>query len=148
MQTMQPGKEKTLPNSAPRPWIKPRDQTSLLALAASLLVMMASYWIYQGGHQGKLIDIDRVDPLQASYLVDINRADWPEMIQLPGLGETLARRIISDRLQRGPFRSVEELDRVQGIGQRTMDRLRPYLLPIPVDTDWATTEHEIKQFRN
>ncbi len=148
MQAMQPGKEKTLPNSMPRPWIKPRDQASLLALMASLLVMMASYWIYRGGHEGKLIDIDRADPLQASYLVDINRADWPEMIQLPGLGETMARRIVSDRLQRGPFRSVEELDRVLGIGPRTMERLRPYLLPIPVDTDWATTDHENKEFRN
>ncbi|WP_197530961.1 ComEA family DNA-binding protein [Bythopirellula polymerisocia] len=132
-----------MPDSPPRPWIRPRDQTSLLALVTSLLVMMASYWLYHGGHEGKLIDIDRADPLEARFLVDINRADWPEMIQLPGLGETMARRIISDRQQRGPFHSVEQLDRVNGIGPRTMERLRPYLMPIPVDTDWATSDLQL-----
>lgn len=126
-----------------RPWIKARDQASLLGLVASLLLMMACYWIYQGGHKGQLIDIDRADPLKASYRVDINQAKWPELLQLPGLGETLARRIVSDRLQQGPFESVEELDRVNGIGPRTMERLRPYLIPIPVDTDWATKDSPV-----
>lgn len=145
---MQPGREKSLTDSTPRPWIKPRDQASLLAVVASLLVMMASYWVYKGGHEGRLIDIDRADPLQASYLVDINEADWPELLQLPGLGETMARRIISDRLQHGPFRSVEQLDRVNGIGPRTMERLRPFLMPIPVDTDWAVNSTDEIEIRN
>ena len=145
---MQPGKDRTSPDSGPRPWIKPRDQGSLLGLIASLLVMMACYWIYQGGHAGKLIDVDRAAPLTAKYLVDINRADWPEILQMPGLGETLAKRIVSDRQRRGPFRSVDELDRVNGIGLKTLDRLRPYVMPIPVDTDWAAFDSQQSEFRN
>lgn len=57
------------------PLIKPRDQASLLALAASLLVLMVSYWTYRGGPRGELIHIDRAPPLTAKYQVDVNRAD-------------------------------------------------------------------------
>ena len=123
-----------------RPWITLRDQGSLLALAASLLVLMACYWVYRGGQRGALVMIDRAPPLQAHFQVDINRADWPEMIQLPAIGETLARRVITERNTNGPFRDLDELTRVRGIGLRTLERIRPYLLPIPKDTDWATLE--------
>jgi competence protein ComEA len=132
-----PKPEQPLEARRDAPWIGQRDQASLLGLFASLLVMMAAFWIYHGGHRGQLVDIDRAEPLTAPYLVDINRADWPEMIQLPGLGETLARRIVTDRVTHGEFRNIDELQRVEGIGRRTLERLRPYLLPIPQDTDWA-----------
>jgi competence protein ComEA len=123
-------------------WIKRSQQQSLLVLVASCLVLMASYWLYLGGHRGRLIEIDRADPLTATYAVDVNRADWPEIVQLPGVGETLARRIISDRREHGPFRDIDDLDRVDGIGLRTLERIRPYLMPIPKDSDWAGLELE------
>ncbi|MCH7751368.1 MAG: recombinase family protein, partial [Planctomycetes bacterium] len=70
----------------------------------------------------------------------LDSSDWPEMIQLPGIGETLARRVIVERTENGPFLDLDELTRVRGIGLRTLERVRPYLLPIPKDTDWATLE--------
>jgi competence protein ComEA len=102
--------------------------------------LFACYWIYLGGHRGQLIEIDRAEPLTAKYLVDINRADWPEMVQLPGLGETLALKIIADRKANGPFHDIEDLDRVDGIGLRTLERIRPYLLPIPEESNVAGVE--------
>lgn len=50
---------------------------------------------------------------------------------LPGLGETLAKRIVASRESEGPFRDHDDLRRVRGIGPRTLERIRPYLLPIP-----------------
>lgn len=123
-------------------WIRETQLRSLFVLAAGTLSAFAGYWLYLGGHQGKLIEIDRARPLTAKYLIDVNKADWPEMVQLPGLGETLARRIISDRRERGPFRDIEDLNRVEGIGLRTLERIRPYVMPIPRDTDWAGLELE------
>jgi len=140
MRQTQPTAERQSAENRPRPWITLRDQGSLLALVSSLLVLMACYWFYHGGHRGDLIEIDRASPLQARFQVDINRADWPEMIQLPGIGETLARRVIVERSENGPFRAVDDLTRVNGIGPRTLERMRPYLSPIPKDTDWAATE--------
>jgi len=140
MRKTQPSAGKSPEKKWARPWITVRDQGSLWVLAASLLVMTWSYWWYHGGQQGSLIDIDRASPLEARFQVDINRADWPEIIQLPGLGETLARRVLSERQENGPFRDLEDLVRVHGIGPKTLERIRPYLLPIPKDTDWAAVE--------
>ncbi len=89
-----------------------------------------------------MIEIERATPRQAKFLVDMNRADWPEILQLPGLGETLAQRVLAERQDHGPFLDVDDLVRVNGIGPKTLDKLRPYLLPIPKDTDWAELEFD------
>ena len=111
-------------------------------LVGSLLVMSLCYWWYLGGHRGQLIEIDRASPLVAKFQVDINQANWPEIIQLPGLGETLALRILANRLKQGPFHDLDDLVRVHGIGPKTLEKIRPYLLPIPKETDWAATEQQ------
>lgn len=56
--------------------------------------------------------------------VNINAATMAELEMLPGIGPALARRIIEDRDTHGPFQSLDALDRVKGIGPRTIDRLR------------------------
>jgi competence protein ComEA len=120
------------PAPAPRHvLIRLRDQASVAVLVASALALMAAAWWRHGGWQGGLVDIDRAEPLVAKFQVDVNRADWPELIQLPGVGQVLAERLIAERERGGAFRNVDDLERVRGIGPRTLDRLRPYLLPIP-----------------
>jgi competence ComEA-like helix-hairpin-helix protein len=47
---------------------------------------------------------------------------------LPGIGPVRAEAIARDRARRGPFRRVEELTRVEGIGPETVERLRPFLV--------------------
>jgi len=68
-------------------------------------------------------------PLQ----IDINRATWVEWMQLPEIGETLARQIVVDRETRGPFPSIDSLRRVKGIGPVTMDKIRQSLKPVLQD---------------
>jgi competence protein ComEA len=113
------------------------DQAAVAGLVALALVAMGAYWIAHGGHRGKLIEIDRAEPLTARYLVDINKAEWPEFAELPELGETLARRIVESRATDGDFGDHDELLRVEGIGPRTLERLKPYLLPLPGQEDVA-----------
>jgi len=43
------------------------------------------------------------------------------------VGPVLAERILEDRKRNGPFRSVEDLRRVKGIGEKTLERLRPHV---------------------
>ena len=59
--------------------------------------------------------------------VDVNRASARELEALPGIGPVLAQRIVTHRGRQGPFRRVEELLAVRGIGARLLERLRPYL---------------------
>jgi competence protein ComEA len=59
--------------------------------------------------------------------LDLNRALVPELELLEGVGPRLAKAIVDDRDARGPFPSVEALDRVAGIGPATVAKLRPFL---------------------
>jgi competence protein ComEA len=60
----------------------------------------------------------------SQYLVDLNKAPREEIQQLPGIGPTLAKRIVDDREQNGRFASLEDLRRVHGIGSATVETLR------------------------
>ena len=95
------------------------------------LVSVGLYWLANGGASRRLIEIDRAAPQTAQFTIDINRADWAEFTVLPGVGETLARRIVETRDTGGEFADIEELRRVRGIGPRTLDEIRPYLRPVP-----------------
>ena len=55
--------------------------------------------------------------------IDLNRASAGQLTRLPGIGPKIARRIVDDRNQRGPFKSVDDLSRVRGIGKKTLERL-------------------------
>jgi competence protein ComEC len=52
--------------------------------------------------------------------IDINRASQAELESLPGVGPTIARRIIEGR----PYRSVNDLERVKGIGAKRLASIR------------------------
>lgn len=60
-------------------------------------------------------------------VVNLNTATKTELIKLPRVGESVARRIIAFREQHGPFQRPEDLMNVQGIGERTFNKLRPHL---------------------
>ena len=45
---------------------------------------------------------------------------------MPGIGPVLAKRILRYRSQYGPFRRVEELMLIEGIGPRKFDAIKPY----------------------
>ena len=58
-------------------------------------------------------------------LVNINTASSAELQTLPGIGQVRANAIITFRETHGMFQTVEELINVSGIGQITLDNLRP-----------------------
>lgn len=57
--------------------------------------------------------------------VDLNAADASALDALPGVGPVLAARIVQYRDTNGPFRSIDQLDEVSGIGAKLMEQLRP-----------------------
>lgn len=59
--------------------------------------------------------------------VDLNRATIEELIDLPGIGEKVAERIVHYRETNGPFQEPEELMNVRGIGEKTYLKLESRL---------------------
>lgn len=58
-------------------------------------------------------------------LVNINTADSERLQTLPRIGPVLAERVINYRQEHGPFTTVDDLILVKGIGEATLERLRP-----------------------
>jgi competence protein ComEA len=56
--------------------------------------------------------------------VDLNTATVEQLDTLPGIGPATAQKIVADRTENGPFRSVEDLLRVPGIGAKKLDALK------------------------
>lgn len=90
-------------------------------------LLLLVHWARQEGAGLDAVEIERLDASAYNYRVDINSATWVELMLLDGIGEQLARRIVADRAQQGPFQSVDDLERVRGIGPKTLARIRPAL---------------------
>jgi competence protein ComEA len=59
--------------------------------------------------------------------VNLNTAGAAELATLPGVGEKTAARIVEYRQKHGPFKKIEELMNVQGIGEKSFLKLKPQL---------------------
>lgn len=59
--------------------------------------------------------------------IDINRADLKDLVSLPGIGEVKGKRIIDYRETHGKFNEPEELIKVSGIGEKTLQAILPLI---------------------
>ena len=102
------------------------EQAVLVALALAVVAGVAwrvvSYW--RVGAE-PLAPVPEAAP---TYRVNVNAADWVTLALVPGLGETLARRIVAERDRcGGRFDALDDLLAVRGIGEKTLASLRTYL---------------------
>jgi competence protein ComEA len=59
--------------------------------------------------------------------IDLNRAEAWLLEALPGIGQTRAQAIVDYRSEAGPFKRVEDLLEVEGIGPETLEQIRDYV---------------------
>src|SRR5215472_2616437 len=59
--------------------------------------------------------------------VNINTATSEELQQVPGIGPATAQKILQMRKSYGPFKSVDDLLAIRGLGQKRLDKMRKYL---------------------
>jgi len=98
-------------------------KSRITAVIASLVMVLCAAQAAQAYDSSK----EDAQPRQASEgVVNVNTATASQLALLPGVGATRAEAIIHAR-ERRPFRAVNELVRVRGIGRATLQRLRPYV---------------------
>ena len=59
--------------------------------------------------------------------VNINTASADELMLLPGIGTELSKRIIEYRTENGPFKNIEDLINVKGIGNKNLSKIMDYI---------------------
>jgi competence protein ComEA len=64
---------------------------------------------------------------QSPQKIDINRANHWLLEALPGIGEVLAQRIVDYRSKNSPFKRIEDLLQVSGIGPTTFEKIKDYI---------------------
>ena len=120
------------PPKPPPHWLLRRsEQATVAVLIAAGLLSVVGWLLSQGRARWQMVEIERAEPQTASFQVDVNKAQWPELATLPGVGRKLAERIVQSREQDGPYVGLDDLRRVRGIGPRTLETVRPYLRPMP-----------------
>ena len=89
--------------------------------------------VFEDDGDGKCSSV-RVEPMAgAARLVcgvglDLNRATQEDLILLPGIGQKRARQIVESREAEGPYSEPGDLVRIKGIGEKTVERIRPWLV--------------------
>jgi competence protein ComEA len=115
----------------------PRSAQLALAFLLGLATALIAIHAYSCSRWGsRPTDLERGPGL--SYRIDLNHAERPELLQIPGIGDALAQRIEDHRREHGAFRSVEELTLVHGIGPATLERVRSWVQVSPVANTDAT----------
>jgi competence protein ComEA len=89
-------------------------------------------------------------PLGSGETIDLDRAPLSELTRLPRVGPRLAKVILANRTEHGPFGSLAGLDRVPGIGPALLQTLEPHVVfsgaterrggeaPAPLNINFAT----------
>ena len=102
--------------SPPRPLFSPSALRTLGVLVA--LSLGLTLW-YSWGKSHLATQPLAIHP--AIVPVDLNHSDEQRLVAVPGIGPTLARRIVEQRETNGRFASVEDLRQIPGIGVRTLE---------------------------
>jgi comEA protein len=107
-------------------------------LTAVIVTLLSAGLVYAQGQMGTPMEKGRTGtPMEpgkgtgkamgTAGLIDINTADQAQLEGLKGIGPKKAQDIISYRQKNGPFKSVDELKNVPGIGDKTLAALKPML---------------------
>jgi competence protein ComEA len=91
-----------------------RRATSWLVLAAFVTVALFAAPAPASGAAGE----------EKAVRININTAGVEELVSLPGIGPSYAKRIVDFREKNGPFKKVDDLLNVQGIGEKTLEKIR------------------------
>lgn len=112
-------------------------EIKVLLVAAGLILCMLSVCEVQhrlGGAEQFRVE-NAVEKIDRPPRMDINSAAGYELQLLPGIGPKTAMAIIADRKKTGSYKHLEELERVDGIGPKTIERLRPHVMCRPSDSN-------------
>ncbi len=107
-----------------------------IALAVLIAVPATSAAAQTPSRQGTSRSRSAAKPASTA-IVNLNTATAADLEALPGIGAKTAARIVEYRQKNGPFKKVEELMNVRGVGEKNFLKLKPQLTVGPAKADHA-----------
>ena len=97
-----------------------------LLIAACVPLPVKESFSFSGSGRGSAV----LSPIPHLSSGDVfNRGTAEELCKLPGIGSTIAGRILQEREANGLFIYAEDIISVNGIGEKKLEQIRPYLIP-------------------
>ena len=75
-----------------------------------------------------VMEISAYSKMTLGLPISLNRENEVGLTALPGIGKALARMIVLGRQNRDGFKSLDELKDIKGIGEKLLEKIRPYLI--------------------
>ena len=88
----------------------------------SQIELAKNEYITQDSGKGVIVSDEGIDT--SSSIVNINTATQTELEELPGIGPSLASRIVEHRNQNGKFKTIEDIKNVTGIGDSKFEKIK------------------------
>ncbi|MBL6704543.1 MAG: helix-hairpin-helix domain-containing protein [Planctomycetaceae bacterium] len=118
-------------------WLTNRDQWLVVIVSVAVVILLVIKWQnLQYVNRSEIIVLRESEDI--GYQIDLNLATWIELAQLRDVGPVTAQAIISNREEFGPFTSIDDLQRVKGIGPKTVEKNRRWLRVAPDVTSTDT----------
>lgn len=113
-------------------WIFSLSALALILILTTGMALRGDFAITTTRHKTISSDVGQYAVEQdGKLLLNINAVDAATLTRLDGIGETLSRRIVEYREEYGNFVNLDELIKVDGIGTKTLQRIREHLICLP-----------------
>ncbi|MEH7609704.1 helix-hairpin-helix domain-containing protein [Gottfriedia acidiceleris] len=107
---------------------KEKADVNKVNLAEKIVDEMVIYVPFNGEETDQTIITNRGDETKQNEMIDINHASQSDLEKIPGVGPAKAKNILEYIDQNGPFTSVEQLESVNGIGKKSLEKMTPYIV--------------------
>ena len=114
---------------------KPISTIIILALILVIIIVLVIGFQKISNNKKELQKITVPTEQEEITKININNADIEDLIKLPGIGQVKAKAIIDYRVNVEEFKSLKQLTEVKGIGEKTLEKILPYLETIGDSTE-------------
>jgi len=105
-----------------------REIIGISLLFTLLFIGEIGLWYYKVINPPKFEILKKPDKeliINENKKISLNNSSYEELLSVPGIGPTLAKRIIENR----PYKTIEDLKKVKGIGNKKFEMLKDYFEP-------------------